>query len=504
MSLLFRRRRSMAVLLVAVWLASGCTLGPDPHRPRTVVDTTESFVHAPDPEPVSASAEITPWWKTFADPATAELVQEALAANTDLRAAAARVLEAQALLRGSRGARWPEVSARSGASRTKNSFTLPQVGRVSTFSTTYSTSLDVSYQVDLFGRLRRTTEAAWADVLAQEAARQTVVHSVIAEVVRGRAQLSTLSRAVDIARATRDSWGNSLETIERRFQNGLTGALDVRLARENLASAEANLVVAEQRLAQSRLGLDVLLGRRPGSGELPSQLLAPLPDLGPVPLGLPADLLDRRPDLRQAEMSFAAATSRIGVAMANLFPNLSLSGSLGTSSDSLSDLISSDAIVYNLLANLAAPIFNAGQRRAEVEASQARAEQAAAAYAGAILRALREVEDALVRNNAAGERLQYLDTQVREARAAREIASGRYGRGVLPLLQLLESERRLRQAENNLITAQSETWSARVDLFLALGGDWEADDASSPVARAESPPSPVRNLTTSTSSGEER
>lgn len=466
--------RSRLPALVIALLASGCALGPDPHRPRTLIDDAEGFVHAPAEAPEPSGPEVAPWWRGFADPATTRLVEEALAANTDLRAAAARVLEAQAQLRAVRGTRWPEATAGAGASRVKNSFTLPQVGRVATYSTTYSASLDVAYQVDLFGRLKRTSEAAWADLLAQEAEQETVVHSVIAEVVRARTQLSTLSRATGVARATRDSWAETLETSERRFRSGLTGALDLRLARENLASAEASLVLAEQQLAQARLGLDVLLGRRPGAGDVPEDLLAPLPDLTPVPLGLPAELLDRRPDLRQAEMRFAAATSRVGVALANLFPRLSLSSSLGSNSDTLSDLLSSETIVYNAIANLAAPIFDAGQRRAEVEAARARAEQAAATYAGALLQALREVEDALVRDEAARARLAHLDVQVSEARAAKEIAEARYRRGVLPFLQLLETERRLRQAETSLLTAQGETWSTRVDLFLALGGDWTA------------------------------
>ncbi|MCG8462230.1 MAG: efflux transporter outer membrane subunit [Holophagales bacterium] len=497
-----------AALLLTALLVGGCTLGPDPERPVTGIDDAEGFVHAPAPgepapdgaasraEPATESTDqpdVEPWWRSFGDPATAELVETALGANTDLRAAAARVLEAQTRLRSARGARWPELSASVDTSRTRSSFTLPEVGRVAVYSTTLSPSLDIAYQVDLFGRLKRSEQAAWSDLLAEEAARETVTHTVIAEVVRARTQLSTLGRARDIARETRDSWSKTLETTERRYRAGLAAALDLRLARENLASADADLVLAEQQLEQSRLGLDVLLGRRPGTGAGPDQLLDPLPALDPVPLGLPADLLDRRPDLRQGEMQLAAATSRVGVAMANLFPNLSLTGSLGSSSDTVSDLLSSDTFVFNLVSNLVAPIFSAGQRRAEVEAARARAEQAAAAYAGSILRALREVEDALVRDNAARERLGHLERRVEEARAAQQIAEERYRRGVLPLLQVLETERRQRQAENALITAQGETWSTRVDLFLALGGDWTGADpvTADPETLAPAAPEPA-------------
>ncbi|MEM8993335.1 MAG: efflux transporter outer membrane subunit [Acidobacteriota bacterium] len=490
---------------------SGCTLGPDPERPVTVVDGAEAFVHAPSSDgpstglPSEATAEpsddVGPWWQSFGDTATVALVEQALDANTDLQAAAARVLEVQTRVKSARGARWPELGVSSGLSRTRNSFILPEVGRVAVYATTFSASLDVSYQLDLFGRLERAEQAAWSDLLAEEAARQTVVHSVIAEVVRARTQLSTLGRGEAIARETRDSWSRTLETIERRYTAGLASALDLRLARENLASAEAELVVAGQRLEQSRLSLDVLLGRRPGTGEVPTEWLAPLPSLEPVPVGLPASLLDRRPDLRQREMQLAAATSRIGVALANLYPNLSLTGSAGSNSDTFSDLLSSDTLVYNAITSLVAPIFTAGQRRADVEAARARADQAAAAYAGSILRALREVEDALVRDNAARDRLGHLEKRVEEARAARDIAEERYRRGVLPLLQVLESERRLRGAENALTAAQGETWSSRVDLFLALGGDWlpaEDDVGESPPGQKASAVS-----TTSTTSSEE-
>lgn len=467
-------RPPLGVLPWVLVTSMACTVGPDPQRPGTIVDEALGYVHAPPTAAVTAADRdaITPWWHGFADEATDRLVEEALVANTDLRAAAARVVEARSQLRAARGARWPEISASASVTETRNSFVLPDIGRVTTDATTYTASLDVAYQVDVFGQLKRSAQAAWADVLAEEAARQTVLHSVIAEVVRARTQISTRRRAAELARDTRDSWSRSLETIDRRFRSGLATALELRLARENLASANAAVVLAEQQEAQARLGLDVLLGRRPGTGPALEALLAPLPEVTPVPLGLPAALLDRRPDLRQAEMRFTAATARVGVAVANLFPRLSLSGTAGANADGLSDLVSSDAFVFNLISNLAAPLFDAGQRRANVVAAEARAEQAAAAYAGTILRALREVEDALIRDNAARDRLTHLEVQVTEARAAKDIAEARYLRGVLPLLQLLESERRLRQAENTLVNAQGDTWGTRVDLFLALGGDW--------------------------------
>lgn len=476
------------LLLVLSILATGCTLGPEYQRPKTAADGA-AFVHA---QAETTSPQATPpavdgWWRSFADPWTSELVEAALAANTDLRIAAARVLEAQAALRQSKARLLPEVNAGAGVSRQKNSFVLPNIGRVSPIATTYSDSLGVAYQADLFGGLRRGREAAWAELLAQEAAHDTVIHTVIAEVVRGRVRLDTLARAVDIARATRDSWQRTFDAIDRRHRLGLASSLDLRLARENLSSAEAAVVDQERQLEQARLALDVLLGRRPGSGGLSGPSLEPLPDPRPVPVGLPVELLERRPDVREAELRLAASTARVGVALADLFPGLSLTSSAGNSSDAVGDLLSSTTLVYNAVANLTAPLFDGGRRRAAVRAARARVDAAAAGYAGAVLTALREVEDALVRETALRRRLDFLDQRVEDARAADRMARERYERGVESLLAVLDTERRWRAAEDALLRARADLWNARIDLHLALGGDWLDDPATTNPNPREAP-----------------
>ena len=469
-----RRATSAGLLALAVGLG-GCTLGPDPERPITVVDGDEGFIHAAEP-PASNSdlqTEIGAWWRRLGDPVVEQWVDEAVKGNTDLQAAAARVLEAQAQARQSRATRLPEVSAGASANRSKSSFNLPQQGRVAVYATTYSADLSVAYQLDLFGKLRRTRQSAWAQLLAEEEARRTVLHTVISEVVRGRVRTSTLERALGLAEGVRDSRAETLASVERRYRAGLTTALDLRLARENLAGAEADRIQAREALDRAYLTVDVLLGRRPGHGTRPDGPVAELPSPEPVPLGLPAELLDRRPDLRRAEMQLAAATAGVGASMADLFPSLSLTGSVGSRSDTLSDLVSSDALVYNALANLLGPIFDGGRRRAAVDAAEARVEQATAAYSGAVLGALREVEDALLREEAGRERVELLQQRLEEAQAADRMARERYRRGVAPLLQVLETERRLKGAENALNNVRSELWNARIDLHLALGGDWE-------------------------------
>lgn len=470
--------RASALVLSTVIL--GCTLGPDPERPVTAADVSRTYVYAEDHADARTETEPSPqwppetyWWQRFGDETTAELVELALEANTDLQAAAARVLEAEALLDAAGGARLPQVDYGLNATRARNSFVLPEIGRITPESTTYGTDLGISWQTDLFGRLKRSQQSAWASLLAEEAARDAVLHTVVAAVVRSRVQIATLERALDIARGIRTSWESTAATVERRYRNGLVGVVDLYLARENLASARAAEAGLEGSIATARNALDVLTGRRPGTGVLLPRTLPELPSVDPVPLGLPAELLDRRPDLRQSEMRLAAATYGIGVALADLYPSLSLTVAGGTRSDTLADLVSSETFIYNAVANLVGPLFTGGQRRANVAAARARAEQAAAAYAGAVLQALREVEDALVLEANIRQQLAYNDQRVGDARSANRIASERYQRGVESLLTVLETERRLRLAEEAWISTQADLWNARINLFLALGGDWE-------------------------------
>ncbi len=485
--------RISGVLLAALVFTAGCTMGPEPERPVTAADVSDTYVHAAGQEAVELP-EVSPWWRTFGDETTTELVDLALENNTDLQAAVARVLEAEAGLRRAGGARLPQVGYGAGAGRQKMSFVLPGVGRREIYSTTYSYDFNIAWQADLFGRLKRTQQASWAGLLSEEAAREAVVHTVVAMVVRSRVQIAILERAVDITREIITSWGSTLKTVERRYRSGLADAVELHLARENLASAQAAGVVIEGELEQARLVLDVLVGRRPGSGNKLADTLPELPSLDPVPLGLPAELLDRRPDLRQAEMRLAAATYGVGAAIANLYPDLSLTASAGVRSDTLTDIISIDGLVYNAVANLVGPIFTGGQRRADVDAARARSDQAIANYAGAVLLALREVEGALVLGDTSERNLDFTRERVFEARAADRLAKQRYQRGVASMLTVLETERRLRLAEQAIINATADVWNARIDLFLALGGDWKTNPTDPETGPTEETETQVRSV----------
>jgi len=454
---------------------AGCMVGPDYKRPQTTADTAEGYIYADEyPQDANDIDEIGRWWERFGDPVTTELVNEALNNNNDLQAAAARVLQAQALLAETRGQQWPDVSYNFNRNRNKTSFNFGG-GRFSNLSTTFSQDLTVGYIVDLFGKLKRAERAAWAEMLAAKANGQALLNAVISSVVKARADIATIQRSLAIARADTANWQRNLEIIERRYSRGLVGPLDVRLARENLAASKSAEIIIELALVKARNALDVLVGRQPGSSEELPQTLAELPDLTPVPVGVPALLLDRRPDVRAAELALEASNEQIGVSIAQLYPDLTLVGAYGRSADVFDDLFIDETEIYSGIIRLAQPIFKGGQLRARVDAAKARFEELASNYAQTVLTALREVEDALVREQLLQRRLNAVQLRFNEATAAEKLAGQRYLRGVERLITVLETERRRRIAENQLNNLKGELWAARVDLFLSLGGDWVAD-----------------------------
>ena len=474
------KKQTRTTVLYFVSLSSllplcSCMVGPNYKRPQTPAHSSDGYIHASghltDP---NLFVEPCRWWEQFGDETTCVLVTEALENNYDLQGAAARVMQAQALLAEAHGQRWPDISYNFNRNRNKTSFNFDG-GRFSNLSTTFSHDFTVSYLVDLFGKLRRQERAAWAELLAAKANEHALANAVISNVVKARADIATTQRALAIARANTKNWERSLEIIERRYGRGLVGPLDVRLARENLAASRASEIITELPLAKAQNALDVLLGRRPGTGEELPQSLPELPDLPPVPVGLPALLLDRRPDVRAAELALEASNERIGVSIAQLYPDLTLTGAWGRSADRWRDIWKDETEVYSAVMRIVQPIFRGGQLLARVDASKARYEELASNYAKTVLTALREVEDALVTEQLLQRRLTALELRYDEAVAAERLANQRHLRGVERLITVLETERRRRIAENELNIVKGNLWGGRVDLLLALGGDWTSD-----------------------------
>ena len=476
--------KKLLLIQISYLLAlTGCVVGPDYKRPQTIADAAPEYFyagkHLQDPNNVWPAGQ---WWQRFGDPTTTRLVTQALENNYELKAAAARVLQAQAALAESKGRRLPEISAAFNRTMTRtNTFPPGSYSPFGAFDSqviktrTYTPEFSISYVLDLFGKLKRLERAAWADMLGAKANGHALTNSLIASVINARINIATTQQQLAIARANTKSWQESLQIIERRYSRGLVGPLDVRLARENLEASKAAEVTIELSLIKARNAMDVLLGRRPGSGgELP-RTLPELPDLTPIPVGVPALLLDRRPDIIAAELALQSSSERIGVSIAQLFPDLTLTGTLGWRSNKSDDIFVDEAAVYSTVFRAIQPIFKGGQLLAQVDAAKARYAELAANYAQTVLTALREVEDTLVREDLLQRRLNALRLRFSQATAAEKLAKERYLRGVEQLITVLESARRRRIAEDQLNSVKGELWTGRVDLFLALGGDWVVD-----------------------------
>ena len=466
----------MKRLLPLTLLLSACLPGPRYTRPPTVADTAPTFVHASALTEAGIDAQAEPqlsrWWERFADSVTVELVELALANNLDIVQAEARLLEAQALVDTAFGRRLPEVTYGGSATRRVSPVDQLGGGRSRIDTTQHGQTLPVRWQLDLFGALRRGQRAAYADFLAAEGQRQAVLHSLVAEIVRTRISIATLWEQLSLTRETIVDREQTLRIVERRYRVGITTPLDYRLARQNLAEARAQEPDLVREIATTQHALDVLLNRQPGS-EPPSGLQQPLePDLTPIPVGLPVGLLDRRPDLRALARQLEAETERVGVAVAALFPDVTLNGSVGLSSASAGSLFTPESWAGSMAYNAVMTLFAGGQLRAAVRAQEARQQIAAAEYAEAVVNALREVEDALITERTSLQRLAELELSFAEAQAAERLARARFSQGLEPLVTLLETQRRRRSTEQGLPLAKGSLWNARVSLFLALGGDW--------------------------------
>ena len=459
------RGARLALLALGAALA-GCALGPDYQRPE--LEVPSAWVQGVDE---GESLANLPWWDLFEDPQLQALVRIALEQNQDLGIAAARIDEFRALLGITRAAQFPTLDLSATGGRTRPSENV--FGGIAGGGTVdnYRLSADVFFEVDLFGRLRRATEAARGDLLATEEARRSLTISLVASVASAYMLLRDLDAQLAISRRTESARRDSLGIIQARFDKGTVPRLDLNQAEIELSVATAAVAAAERAVAQTEHALSLLLGRNPGPivRGLPLQQQAVPPA---IPAGLPSELLQRRPDVLAAEAALAAQTARIGVAEAARWPSLSLTGALGFESSELSELTSSGSDFWSVGGGLLAPVFNAGRNRARVEAERARAEQALLAYEQAVQRAFAEVEDALVAVRTYRDEHAARTRQVEAARSAARLSRARYDGGVTSYLEVLDSDRSLFNAE----LAESQTLRLYIDsvirLYKALGGGW--------------------------------
>jgi NodT family efflux transporter outer membrane factor (OMF) lipoprotein len=474
-------------LLLAVAVLSACSVGPN-YRPRNAAE-----LGVPDAWSVTAapSAEdLTQWWRKFDDPVLGQLVEQAAAANLDLAQAVARLRQAREALVVSQSELFPSVSGSAGYSRTETlrgggtTVTLPN-GTVTTTGgggrSNFSLGLDASYQVDLFGGVRRGVEASRAQYQAAGFDYATTLLSVEAEVARNYVLARAYQAQLANARANLAIQDENLQIAQWRVQAGLVSSLDVEQARASRAQTAAGIPQVEQQYnaAVSRIG--VLTGQAPGALK---PLLAPVRPIptGPaaVGVGIPANVLRQRPDVRAAERNLAAATAEIGVAQAQLFPALNISGGIDASAGSLGNLF--NTITGSLFAGLTQAIFNAGRLDAQVRSSRAAAEGAFAAYKSAVLTSLEDIENAVVALHSAQERERQFTIAFDAANNSARLARSEYRAGLTDFTTLNTQEAALISARNGLVQARSDKATALIALYAALGGGW--DSSVTPTAPA--------------------
>jgi multidrug efflux system outer membrane protein len=466
--------RSLIAIALAL-LAGGCALGPDFQRPAPVTPTAFREIPVAD----AASLADQAWWEFFEDPRLQALIDVALTENRDLRIAVERVEQARARYGFARSYLWPSISAGANAGRlqtSEGSLThTPQGdlpgGARDTERSIYTASGDVSWEIDLFGRIRRTSEAEWALFLGTQEAQRGVVIALVADVARAWFELGDFDRRLVIARRTLDARREYVQLARDRFDGGITPEIDFRQAEAELHRVESIVAELERLVAAKENEISALLGRYPGEvlrGRLIEEAKLP----GAVPAGLPSDLLERRPDIREAEQSLAAATANIGAAKALLFPRIALTGSYGVASTDFDDLFDGSSKSWNVIGNVLQPIFEGGRNRRRVEITESQQRQALYAYENTVLGAFRETEDALVTYRTAGAQRTAQGSRVLAERKVLELAELRYRGGVAAYLEVLDAQRSLFDAELEEAQAIGNQLIALVRLYKSLGGGW--------------------------------
>jgi NodT family efflux transporter outer membrane factor (OMF) lipoprotein len=471
--------RLLPILLVS--LLAGCTVGPDYHPPK--VAAPAQWVSPQASRETNAPAAETAWWKSFHDAELNSLVIRAAQSNLDLRVALARVREARAAARVVSADFSPTLDAAGSYARQRysgNGFP-PFPPGVPLDANVFQAGFDAAWELDVFGGTRRAVEAARADVAAAEFGRRNVLITISAEVGRQYIEARAFQRRLAVADDNIKAQENILALTRDLFAKGLTGELDVQQADALLSATQAQAPVFESGFRDAVYHLGLLLGQPPGAllGEL--TLSAPIPAAPPtVPIGLPSDLLQRRPDVQQAERQLAAATAHVGVAALDLYPKFSLTGDVGLQSVSASDWFTAGSRFWTAGPTVQWRIFDAGRIRANIRVQNARVDQALAAYEQSMLSAFTDVETALTAYAKEQTRRQLLEQSAQANEKAVTLASDLYRNGLTDFLRVLESQRSLYQSQDALIESERTVSSDLIALYKALGGGWE-DKALTPA-----------------------
>ncbi len=471
----------LALLGAVSLLLVSCTLGPNYSRP-----TVETPPDWRDNTALDNSIANLPWWELFRDPYLEELIRIALAENKDVEIAAERVVEARALYGFTKADLYPRVDITGDGAYLRASekgLSAPPPG-ADTTTDFYRLSADLAWEIDFFGRLRRATEAQYALLLSTEEARRGVVIALVSDVARTYVELRDLDRRLGIARRTLTSRAEYRELARIRFEGGVTSEIDFRQAEAEYHRVEGTVIDLERGIDQKENEISVLLGRNPGKIHRPPTVEEfPVPPA--VPAGLPSELLERRPDVREAEEILVASNARIGEAKALLFPRIALTGSFGFESTEIDQWLTAPAQAWSIGGSLLQPIFNAGQNRRRVEITESQQRQALYAYEKSIQSALREVEDAIIGYRKGGELRVSTAARASAERKVLHLAELRYRGGVAGYLEVLDAQRSLFNAELDESQSIRDHLVALIQLYKALGGGW------TPEAPEEAGPGPI-------------
>jgi multidrug efflux system outer membrane protein len=464
--------KAIAIALVC-W---GCAAGPDYRRPTVPMTPTFRGQSAAE----AASFADLPWWKVFQDDHLVALIREALANSYDLQIAVARVEQARALAGVATDALLPTISTNGGGSYqqiflgfSKGLPGLPNIGNPR--FATYSLGGALSWEIDLFGHLRRLREAALAQVLGAEEARRGVIVSLIGDVASTYFNLEALDLQLEITRQSIESYRKTLQLFQEQLRGGVGDDLQTSSEEGLLAAAAANIPTLEQQIVQTENQLSILIGRPPGPiVRSPNLLSRPVPPTPPP--GLPLSLLERRPDVHGAEASLVAANAQVGAAIANWFPTLSVSSSGGLQSNDVTSLFATSAVVFavNALVNWVVPVLGGYQIKHQVDAQEANYRAVLAQYRLTILLALADVSNALVAIDKLRTRRAQLEDAVKARTRSVEVARIRFRNGVASYLDVVQAEQNLYPSELLLAETMGNQFVALATLYRALGGGWQA------------------------------
>ena len=480
----------------------GCKVGPDYERPPVVTPANFRGMAPPadkDSEKAQESIANIPWWEQFQDEQLRQLIQVALEQNRDLKIATERIEEARATFGISKADLYPHLDLKAtggGINTSDGSLTHLPEGQGTDAKGLMHIGLGFSWEIDFFGRVRRASEAARAAILASDEGRRAVAVALVSDVAIAYVDLRGLDRRLAITVNTLKSRQEHVDYARLRFEGHVTHEVDLRQSEAEFHRVQALAYNLEKLIAQKENELSFLLGRSPGD-ILRNRTAEDQPIPPEVPVGLPAALLESRPDLRKAEMDLMASTARIGEAKAALYPSIKLTGNYGLASTDLSELLSPASQTWNIFASILQPIFAGGALRGKVDVRQSQQRQAVYAYERTLLQALREVEDSLITLRKAGQQKDEQHLRTTAELQVVELAELRYRGGVSDYLPVLDAQRSLFNAEIDEATTASEHTRSLIQLYKALGGGWpvpkknDKEEKKETPAAAPSPPTPV-------------